>query len=224
MNNTPNISNPYAVLFYFLLFRKCPERAFLQLPVVAHSAAVRKAYALAKVFHDGQLRKSGEAYFTHPLATAWFLISAGVRDEAVLCAALLHDTLEDCRHLVTAPILTREYGVSPETVTMVTTLTQQKHIEEALYWKRISRHPGAVAVRLADRLHNMLTLEGVFPAEKQLAKIQETKNRVFPLANSRSLQGSEFFQPSKTLCQTLALVCDALSHTTVASLLTKQAG
>ena len=73
----------------------------------ADIALVEKAYRTAEHYHNGQLRKSGDAYITHPLAVATILAELGM-NEPTICAALLHDTVEDTSYTVAQ--LTLDFG------------------------------------------------------------------------------------------------------------------
>ena len=83
------------------------------------SALIERAYRTSEQYHDGQLRKSGDAYITHPLAVATILASLGL-NEPTICAALLHDTVEDTGY--TLAQLTHDFG--EEIATMVDGVTK----------------------------------------------------------------------------------------------------
>ncbi len=202
--------DPYSILFAFLAFHKCPQRAFLEMLNAQHAQAVRMAAVIAELLHAGQKRKTGEPFVTHPMATAWLLAQSGIRDETLLAAALLHDTQEDASDRVDSLSLRETYGVEPETVAVVELLTKRKDLPEAEYWRRIARSPEAIVVKLADRLHNLLTLEHAFPREKVLRKLAETRERVFALSGSDSLRKSPLRVTANNLFRVMALVCDAL--------------
>jgi len=73
----------------------------------ADTSVIERAYAVAERAHRGQLRKSGDPYITHPLAVTTILAELGLT-EPTLCAALLHDTVEDTSYTLSA--LTRDFG------------------------------------------------------------------------------------------------------------------
>ena len=202
---------PYAMIFSYLAARRHLPTSFVRLPVVRDSQAILRATALAHAFHAGQRRKTGEPYASHPLATAWLLVFAGVTNEDVLSAALLHDVLEDCSHLADPATLLEQYAVTPLTVTLVMALTKRKGGDDPAYWRAIAQDPRAIVVKLADRLHNILTLENAFPLDKQQMKILETKTSVLSLVQAPSLRTSSLFPPSLTLCRAIAILLDALS-------------
>ena len=70
---------------------------------------ITKAYEIARSLHEGQFRKSGEAYICHPVAVAKIVANLGLDTDSI-CAALLHDTVEDCSDKVDLPKLKKEFG------------------------------------------------------------------------------------------------------------------
>src|SRR3954453_2836002 len=152
----------------------------------ADLAMIERAYRTAEKYHTGQLRKSGDAYITHPLAVATILAELGMT-APTLCAALLHDTVEDTPYTVDE--LTRDFG---EEIAMlvdgVTKLDKVKYGESAQA-ETIRKMVVAMAkdirvlvIKLADRLHNMRTL-GFLRQEKQERIARETLEIYAPLAH-----------------------------------------
>ncbi|MCW2810366.1 MAG: bifunctional (p)ppGpp synthetase/guanosine-3,5-bis(diphosphate) 3-pyrophosphohydrolase [Friedmanniella sp.] len=123
----------------------------------ADLALIERAYRTAEKHHAGQLRKSGDAYITHPLAVTTILAELGMT-ETTLCAALLHDTVEDTPYTLTQ--LTRDFG--EEVALLVdgcTKLDKVKYGESAksetirkMVFAR-SRDIRVLGIKLADRLH-----------------------------------------------------------------------
>lgn len=142
------------------------------------------AYNFAQKSHEGQFRKSGEPYFTHCVEVFNILKNEwGVKDENCLIAALLHDTVEDTD--VTSEQLKLEFGNEvAELVSGVTKLkssTDQDTLKKVLNKSYID--PRVSILKLADRLHNMRTLEFMKP-EKQIDKSRETLDVYTRLAES----------------------------------------
>ena len=155
---------------------------------VAEVQQVRRAYYYAQQAHDGQWRSSGEPYVTHPLAVATIL--AGLHmDTATLCAALLHDVIEDTE--VSKQGLTGQFGEEiAEIVDGVSKLTQiefeSKAEAQAENFRKMvmamSNDLRVIIVKLADRLHNMRTLGALRPDKKRrIAK--ETLDIYAPIAH-----------------------------------------
>ncbi len=147
---------------------------------------VQRAYELAEEAHRGQLRRSGEAYITHPVAVAEILAELGM-DVPTVVAALLHDTVEDTE--LTVDAVRREFGeLVGVVVDGVTKLDKVKYGEQAEAESirkmviAMSRDPRVLVVKLADRLHNMRTL-AFLPPEKQETKARETVEIYAPLAH-----------------------------------------
>lgn len=142
-------------------------------------ALIYKALYKAMELHEGQVRKTGEPYVNHPIAAASILAIYGL-DYETICAALLHDTLEDTSY--TLEECTRDFGpVISSLVDGVTKIgmdvnepTHQKILNSAREDIR------SVAVKLGDRLHNMHTLSVLKPS-KQIEIAAETKDFYVPI-------------------------------------------
>src|SRR6516162_5652338 len=147
---------------------------------------ISRAYEVAAHWHDGQMRKSGDPYITHPLAVTTILAELGMNTDT-LCAALLHDTVEDTPY--TLAELRKEFGDEVATlVDGVTKLDRVKYGESAeaeTVRKMIvamSRDIRVLVIKLADRLHNMRTLR-YLPRGKQERKAREGLEIYAPLAH-----------------------------------------
>lgn len=113
--------------------------------------ALLKAARYARKAHAGQKRAHGTPYFEHPCAVARGLWESGRREPALLMAAYLHDTIEDCGE--TAAALTREFG--PETARLVTAVTKAPTEGYESYYGRIKAAGElAMALKLTDRREN----------------------------------------------------------------------
>jgi GTP pyrophosphokinase len=157
---------------------------------------VKKAYVYSAKVHQGQVRKSGEPYLVHPLEVAGLLADLKL-DEASIVAGLLHDTIEDTlarpeeiRELFGAEVLELVEGV-----TKLGTFqsSQNASIEEkqAENFRKMlvamAKDIRVILVKLADRTHNMRTLEHMQP-ESQQRIAQETLDIYAPLANRLGIQ------------------------------------
>ncbi|MGN6174956.1 MAG: RelA/SpoT family protein [Streptosporangiaceae bacterium] len=147
---------------------------------------IERAYEVAAHWHAGQKRLSGDPYITHPLAVATILAELGMNHETI-CAALLHDTVEDTPY--TLAELRREFGEDVATlVDGVTKLDKVKYGEAATAETvrkmvvAMSRDIRVLVIKLADRLHNMRTLR-YLPREKQERKSREVLEIFAPLAH-----------------------------------------
>ena len=149
---------------------------------------IERAFAFACESHAGQERKSGEDFITHPLGVA--RICAGLRlDTATLCAALLHDTVEDTSASLdeVRERFGEEIAQLVDGVTKLTEITFKSRDErQAENYRKMmvamATDVRVILIKLADRLHNMRTLEAL-PKQKQMEKARETLEIFAPLAH-----------------------------------------
>ena len=155
--------------------------------------AIRIAYAYGLKMHQGQVRKSGEPYFTHPVAVAAILTEQQL-DDATIITALLHDTIEDTKS--TYAEITRLFGAEvAELVDGVTKLTNlqlsSSESQQAENFRKLfiamSKDLRVILVKLGDRLHNMRTIRSM-TVEKQAQKARETMEIYAPLAGRMGMQ------------------------------------
>ncbi|MCW2620660.1 MAG: (p)ppGpp synthetase SpoT/RelA, partial [Frankiales bacterium] len=147
---------------------------------------ILRAYEIAELAHEGQRRRSGDPYITHPLAVATILAELGM-DVTTLVAALLHDTVEDTT--VTLAGLREEFGDDVahlvDGVTKLDKVQLGEHAEAETIRKMVvamAKDPRVLVIKLADRLHNMRTLRFLKP-ENQERKARETLEIFAPLAH-----------------------------------------
>jgi guanosine-3',5'-bis(diphosphate) 3'-pyrophosphohydrolase len=165
-------------------------------------ADIRFAYQIAKSAHRGQRREGNDRYFEHVRATALILIDeCGIQKKSLIAAALLHDSMEDTAvfgNPLKTPYsqwtteardrLALNFGEETAEIVVAATKPQvdgQEILtkEQALHFyhdKLRSASPSAILVKMADRLHNLRTLNDT-PIEKQRRKVKETKDVYIPL-------------------------------------------
>jgi len=154
----------------------------------ADTKLVLKAYEYAKDKHGDQVRMSGEPYIIHPVQVAYILTGLGL-DESTICAALLHDVLEDTD--VTPKDIIHEF--SQEIYDMVDGVTKlgklnytSKEEQQVENYRKMFLAMGkdirVILIKLADRLHNMRTLK-YLTRDRQIANARETMDLYAPLAN-----------------------------------------
>ena len=156
---------------------------------------ILRAYCYANTMHEGQFRDSGEPYISHPLAVAE--IVAGLElDTDSICAALLHDTVEDCPDKTNLAELEKLFG--PTVAMLVDGLTkivvlavedkEEAHIENLRKMLlAMSKDIRVIFIKLCDRLHNMRTLSAK-PEHKQRITALETMQVYAPLAHRLGMQ------------------------------------
>ncbi len=153
------------------------------------------AYEYAEQLHDGQMRQSGEPYISHPVAVARIVTELGLDTDSI-CAALLHDTVEDCADKTNLEILTKMFG--GEISMLVDGLTkiiqvqvadkEEAHIENIRKMLlAMNKDIRVIFIKLCDRLHNMRTLSAK-KEERQRAIALETMYIYAPLAHRLGIQ------------------------------------
>ena len=172
-----------------------PEKAYEEFSAVvldnsphADMERIRRAFDFAVAAHAGQKRKDGSPYVTHVIAAATIAAQMGLDDDALI-AALLHDVLEDTE--IGYDELAHEFGKDVadivEGVTKLTRVqystveeTQMENLRKMLL--AMAKDIRVILIKLADRLHNMRTMEFQTPA-KQLSKSRETMDIYAPIAH-----------------------------------------
>ena len=149
---------------------------------------IEKAYNIANNAHKGQLRKSGEPYIIHPLCVALILADLEL-DKETIVGGLLHDVVEDT--IMTEEDITREFSAEIALIVSgVTKLGQLSYSKDKVeiqaenlrkMFLAMAKDIRVIIIKLADRLHNMRTLEFMTP-EKQKEKARETMDIYAPIA------------------------------------------
>ncbi len=174
---------------------KTPDEAFAQLEELTQGymsaderSMLTRAYRFASAAHEGQKRKSGEPFIVHPIEVG--VILADLRmDAETVCAALLHDTVEDTD--ITADVVEEEFGSDVrqlvEGVTKITRIEVESLSDEqaATFRKMLvamSKDIRVIVIKLADRLHNMRTLSSL-REDRRIFKSRETLDIYAPIAH-----------------------------------------
>ena len=153
---------------------------------------IMKAYNYAVEHHGDQKRRSGEPYIIHPLNVAYILAGVGL-DETTICAALLHDVVEDTD--ATDADLRRDFGdeiadmvagVTKLEAMQFTTVEEQQVEDYRKMFLAMGKDIRVIILKIADRLHNMRTLK-YLKRDRQIANAKETMEIYAPLANRLGL-------------------------------------
>ena len=156
---------------------------------------IAAAFEYAAMLHEGQFRKSGEAYISHPIAVAEVVATLGLDSDSI-CAALLHDTVEDCAEKTDLKEIEKRFGADVALIvdglTKIVTLQiedkEEAHIETLRKMLlAMSRDIRVIFIKLCDRLHNMRTL-AARSDEKQRITALETMHVYAPLAHRLGMQ------------------------------------
>ncbi len=158
-------------------------------------AKITEAYNYADALHEGQMRLSGEPYISHPVAVARIVAELGLDTDSI-CAALLHDTVEDCADKTNLDILSKMFG--KDVSMLVDGLTkiiqvqvadkEEAHIENIRKMLlAMNKDIRVIFIKLCDRLHNMRTLSAK-KEDRQRAIALETMYIYAPLAHRLGIQ------------------------------------
>ncbi|MBE6532675.1 MAG: bifunctional (p)ppGpp synthetase/guanosine-3',5'-bis(diphosphate) 3'-pyrophosphohydrolase [Ruminococcaceae bacterium] len=156
---------------------------------------ISEAYYYADKLHEGQMRQSGEPYISHPVAVARIVAELGLDTDSI-CAALLHDTVEDCSEKTSLDVITKMFG--KEVAMLVDGLTkiiqvqvadkEEAHIENIRKMLlAMNKDIRVIFIKLCDRLHNMRTLSAK-KEDRQRAIALETMYIYAPLAHRLGIQ------------------------------------
>ncbi len=152
-------------------------------------AKIEDAYRFAAEAHRNQRRRSGEPYINHPVEVAIILAADLHMDEDTICAALLHDTVEDTdatfddlRERFGATVADLVDGVTKLTQVNVSSIDEKQALNLRKMFLAMSRDIRVVIIKIADRLHNMRTMASL-PPEKRAFKARETMDVYAPLAD-----------------------------------------
>ncbi|MDU7692808.1 MAG: RelA/SpoT family protein [Helicobacter sp.] len=163
--------------------------------IITPSNRIKRAVDIAIEYHAGQKRKSGEDYIVHPICVACIIAYYG-GDSAMICAALLHDVVEDTEYSLDSVFQTfgSDVGNLVDALTKISevrkeelnTKTSQKVVSTALSFRKMLiaavKDSRALVIKISDRLHNMLTLDAL-PENKQKSISEETLVVYSPIAH-----------------------------------------
>ncbi|MDR2105959.1 MAG: RelA/SpoT family protein, partial [Coriobacteriales bacterium] len=187
MSDGPHIQEPRGLDLTPDAFERLVEQAETYLGA-EDVAQLRRAFAFANRAHKGQVRKTGEAFINHPIQVA--LILAELRmDVDTITAAILHDTVEDTS--MTLDDVEREFtadvrrlidGVTKITRIEIESLSEQQARNIRKMFLAMSKDIRVIVIKLADRLHNMRTLQAL-REDRRIFKARETMEVFAPLAH-----------------------------------------
>ena len=156
---------------------------------------IKFAYSYAKEMHEGQARLSGEPYISHPIAVAEIVASLGLDTDSI-CAAFLHDTVEDCPDKTSLEKIMELFGgdvaLLVDGVTKIKSINiedkEEEHIENVRRMLlAMSKDIRVIFIKLCDRVHNMRTLYVKKDAKRRITAL-ETMHIYAPLAHRLGMQ------------------------------------
>lgn len=161
-----------------------------------HENRFVRAFLFAMRAHEGQVRKDGSCYISHPLETVRILIALRV-DEDTLIAALLHDVPEDTEYTIQQ--VEAKFGKKVAFLVEGITKLSKVHYQHQMQKRQIqslkklfihtAKDPRIIIIKLADRLHNMRTLSAIEKKEKRTRIARETLEIFVPIANLLGIEG-----------------------------------
>ena len=174
------------------------------------------ALYIARDSHSDQFRKSGEPYIVHPLEVACHLIAMGIREDAIIATALLHDWKEDCggdlkrlpcsedvKHSIDLVSFDKNYFKNKLGI-------QEKRDMLRIHYNDIQKDRIATIIKLADRCNNVSTMAEVFSKEKLKEYLDETRNFVLPLIKTGKEQWPQHSDQFFILKYHIVTVVDAI--------------
>ena len=163
---------------------------------------------LSRNLHDGQYRKGGDPYIIHPLRVACQLLALGIDDDVTIASAIGHDLKEDCK-LSKADIL--DANIDPVVWDIIDTLSKDNTISTDDYYERISNTPIAAIVKLADRCHNVSTMN-VFDNRKMLKYVIETQDYIYPLCRHVRNKYPQYADAVFAMKYHIRSICELATH------------
>lgn len=169
------------------------QRSIMELNPNMDMGRIHAAYDCARLAHSGQKRRDGSEYVTHTIAAAQICVEMGLDEDSII-AALLHDCIEDTS--LTHEDIAKQFGSTvAEIVEGVTKLTRvqytSKEDEQMENMRKMlmamSQDIRVILIKIADRLHNMRTMEYQSP-DKQISKSMETMEIYAPIAHRLGMQ------------------------------------
>lgn len=141
---------------------------------------IKQAVIFAIKCHKNQKRISGGSYVKHPIEVCLGLIFAGIKDENILVAALLHDTIEE--NSATIEKIRQEFNLE---IANIVDLVTMRHDEKLLeYYYRIQQDERAVLIKAFDNRNNLKTMLGFFSNDKLRKNFKKTRDFVLPMISS----------------------------------------
>lgn len=187
----------------------------------SHLTETMKALNFARKLHNGQFRKSGEPYISHPLTMACQAISMGIVNDEIISSILLHDVVEDCG--VSINDLPCNDKIK-EAVKLLTYVKPEIYLEKdghgisikdvkANYYEAIAGNEIAAIVKIFDRCHNVSSMAGTFTKSKLHEYIEETETYVLPMIRKAKDEYPEYQNAIFVLKYHIFSVLDAIKGT-----------
>jgi guanosine-3',5'-bis(diphosphate) 3'-pyrophosphohydrolase len=173
MNDYPHLEIEFSLCEYADKLLSKIERISIRASIKLNVQLIKKAIFVAKKYHEGQVRQSGEPYYSHPLEVA-SMVSDYLPDTSAIIISILHDTLEDTE--LTYEIIAEQFGnIIADGVQDLTRIKPSGKITSADMLKHLWKEKkyNLALIKLFDRLHNMETIFAKSP-EKQKKIVTET--------------------------------------------------
>ena len=162
-----------------------------------------RAQRLCERLHKGQMRDDGSEYYLHPGRVVQSLVEAGIDEEEILAATYLHDTIEDCN---VTPDELMDLIYNRAVVDLVVWLTnppEKELVHEDLLRRAKTMPLEAIAIKMADRLDNLISCQAIWGKSRQRKYAQKTLEFLDSLIINKGFYHAEFINALSTLANDL---------------------
>lgn len=166
----------------------------------------QKSIFIANKLHKGDLRKSGDPFFIHPLRVCSYLIALKINNDITCSAALLHEVLKRCNLKENGEELITEYNLDPEILKIIRLLTKKEDMSNDEYYKNLSTNKYAILIKLSNRAHTCTRLSTYTNEEKE-AYILETKNYISKLCTDAQEEHPEYWRQIEIMKYHIFSIC-----------------
>ncbi len=175
-----------------------------------------KALALAERLHEGQKRKSGDPFITHPLRVCSYLISLKITDDVTCAAALLHEVYKNCNIDRDSNELIRKYDVLPEVDELIRLVSKPNNMTIDNYYNLLKENPYALLIKLSNRANTCTRLSALTDTERQ-AYIDENIQYIYPLCNHAESHYPEYIDQVTNMRFHIISICRIVESITTKS-------
>lgn len=169
---------------------------------------------LVRKIHEGQVRKGNEhvPFISHPLLVACHALALGMEDDALISAALLHDTCEDCNISLNLLPIDEQTKELVKLLTKTFSTNKMTVKEQQQYYNAIFKNPKALMIKLLDRCNNVSSMASGFSNQQIINYINETETYFFPMIRSAKTQYPQYSNQLFLIKYHIVSVIGSLKH------------